>query len=402
MEEYKMKKDAMKDEANQRTARKFLSFSFLFSTIFNHISDEEREEYHKLMNFYDEGCMFNIEINIEQKGSVYVDNRMMNVFYQEIRNRIPEGYCCMTGALIAHRMLLFITKDIGGNATKEFREELRKIAEDIGQLLIDLGSFSVRIGIGGWHPISDIRISYEESLRCVRYKSNSMVSMIEDIGEYLPGLQSFGETKKKFFSSISVGAEISVIYLTQILEQISVLNMDAQRNILLELVAQSVGEVFADYDEKEEDYVDFIRYADELSKIDNEEELRAWAYSKFKYISKVLRQKRVDRKGYIIKNAKQYLANHYQEDISLKDVADEAGMTPQYFSTLFKQATGKNFVEWLSEYRIKKAMYFLDQPGAVIKEVCFKVGYNDPNYFSRIFKKISGMTPKEYMNRSDV
>jgi two-component system response regulator YesN len=68
---------------------------------------------------------------------------------------------------------------------------------------------------------------------------------------------------------------------------------------------------------------------------------------------------------------------------------------------LFKQATGKNFVEWLSEYRIKKAMYFLDQPGAVIKEVCFKVGYNDPNYFSRIFKKISGMTPKEYMNRSD-
>ena len=76
-------------------------------------------------------------------------------------------------------------------------------------------------------------------------------------------------------------------------------------------------------------------------------------------------------------------------------------MTPQYFSTIFKQSMGRNFVEWLSEYRIKKAMEYLDEPGAVIKEVCFKVGYNDPNYFSRIFKKISGMTPKEYMSQKD-
>ena len=100
----------------------------------------------------------------------------------------------------------------------------------------------------------------------------------------------------------------------------------------------------------------------------------------------------------MIKNVKAYLEEHYDENISLQDAANEAGMTPQYFSTIFKQSTGQNFIEWLSEFRIKKAKEYLDEPGAVIKEVCFKVGYNDPNYFSRIFKKISGVTPKEYMS----
>ena len=395
-----MKKNAMQEQENRRVARKFMSFSFIYSMLFNRLSEAELEEYHKIMNFYDEGCIVNIEINLEQKGSFFVDYKMLCIFYEEIQKRIPEEYYCMTGPLVSHRIILFFSKEIGKeDVMGKLRNELRDIAEDIGQMLIDIGSFTVSIGIGSWRPIAEIGISYDEALRSVRYEPASMVSMIEDLGDYLPAVQEYDELKKKFLASIRVGEEISLIYLTQIMERISSLKLDGQKNLLLELLVLSVSEVYGVLD-SEEDYIDFLGYAVELSAV-KKEELHNWTYNKFLYVTKLLRQRKVDRRGYIIKNSLLYLENHYCEDISLKDAADEAGMTPQYFSTIFKQSMGRNFVEWLSEYRIKKAMEYLDEPGAVIKEVCFKVGYNDPNYFSRIFKKISGMTPKEYMSQKE-
>lgn len=396
-----MKKEAMKEIGNQDTARKFMSFSFIYSMLFNRLSKAELDDYHKIMNFYDEGCIINIEVNLEQKGSFYVDYKMLCVFYQEIQKKIPEGYYCMTGPLISHRIILYLSKDTGEMEKKDaLLEEYRAFGEDILTMLTVQGKLTVRVGIGSWRPISEIGTSYEEALRCIRYQEDSSVVLIEDCGDYLPKVQEYDELKKKFLSSIKFGEEISLVYLTQIMELISALNLDAQKNLLMELLVLAVSAVYNEENEKEEDYIDFIEYAVELSNI-SKQELSSWTYQKFQYITKILRQRHIDKKDYVIKNVLAYLEEHYQEDISLSDAADQAGMTPQYFSTIFKQAMGQNFVEWMSEYRIHKAMEYLDEPGAVIKEVCFKVGYNDPNYFSRIFKKISGMTPKEYMAQKE-
>lgn len=395
-----MKKDAMRKLANRETAGKFISFSFIYSMLFNRLSKTELEDYHKIMNFYDEGCIINIEINVEEKESFYVDYKMLCVFYQEIQKRIPERYCCMTGPLVSHRILLYLSKDMEAEPFESsFREEHREIAKDIRQMLIDQGSFTVNVGIGSWRPVSEIGISYDESLRCVRYRGNPIVSLIEDCGDYLSDIYKYTDLKKKFLSSIKFGEELSMNYLSQMMGKAALLNLDAQKNLLIELLILAVNEVYEESG-TEEEYIDFIGYAIEISNIE-EEKLNSWAYNKFQSITKALRQKHVDRRGYVVKNVLVYLEDHYYEDISLKDAANEAGMTPQYFSTIFKQAIGQNFVEWLSEYRIQKAKEYLDEPGAVIKEVCFRVGYNDPNYFSRIFKKISGMTPKEYMSKRD-
>lgn len=396
-----MKREAMKEIGNRDLARKFMSFSFIYSMLFNRLSKAELDDYHKIMNFYDEGCIINIEINLEQKGSFYVDYKMLCVFYQEIQKKIPEGYYCMTGPLISHRIILYLSKDTREMEKRDvLLEEYRAVGENILTMLALQGKFTVRVGIGSWRPISEIGTSYEEALRCIRYREGSSVILIEDCGEYLPGIQEYDEIKKKFLSSIKFGEEISLVYLNQIMELISVLNLDAQKNLLMELLVLAVNAVYNEENEKEEGYIDFIEYAVELSNI-SKQELGSWTYQKFQYITKILRQRHIDKKDYVIKKVIAYLEEHYQEDISLSDAANQAGMTPQYFSSIFKQAMGQNFVEWVSEYRIHKAMEYLDEPGAVIKEVCFKVGYNDPNYFSRIFKKISGMTPKEYMAQKE-
>ena len=85
-----------------------------------------------------------------------------------------------------------------------------------------------------------------------------------------------------------------------------------------------------------------------------------------------------------------------QKDISLDDISRELDISPYYFSKLFKEETGENFVEYVTARRISKAKSLLKEADKSIKEICMEVGYSDPNYFSRIFKKYQGVTPTEY------
>jgi two-component system response regulator YesN len=94
---------------------------------------------------------------------------------------------------------------------------------------------------------------------------------------------------------------------------------------------------------------------------------------------------------------KEFLESHYTDDISLENMAAHVNISPQYFSKLIKKTTGFNFIDWLSMLRIKKAKELLTNSNLSVKEVCFMVGYKDPNYFSRIFKKSIGITPSEYV-----
>lgn len=97
----------------------------------------------------------------------------------------------------------------------------------------------------------------------------------------------------------------------------------------------------------------------------------------------------------IILSSKQYIRNNFGSDITLEKIAQKFAISPHYFSKLFKQETGKNFIEFLTEVRIMEAKERL-MSGASIKEVAIDVGYKDPNYFSRVFKRITGKRPSVY------
>lgn len=101
----------------------------------------------------------------------------------------------------------------------------------------------------------------------------------------------------------------------------------------------------------------------------------------------------------MIEQAMIYLQTHYMKDISLDSCADHTGTNPFFLSKSFKQVTGKNFIDYLTELRMDKAKELLRESELRINDVAERVGYQH-SYFNRIFKKLEGMTPTRYRELS--
>lgn len=99
------------------------------------------------------------------------------------------------------------------------------------------------------------------------------------------------------------------------------------------------------------------------------------------------------------KKIRTYIENHYQEDLSLQDLAGAMEYSDAYFCKIFKQCFDKSFIMYLSEFRVEKAKELLADTMVNIKDVSSYVGYRDSNYFTKVFKRITGATPSEYRLR---
>lgn len=99
---------------------------------------------------------------------------------------------------------------------------------------------------------------------------------------------------------------------------------------------------------------------------------------------------------YPIRTAKEYVREHLSEIITIADVARQSGLSSSYFSVVFKQETGINFKDYLTEQRIEKAKNLLRTTNDIIPIISKKVGYTDARYFSNQFEKIVGLKPAKY------
>lgn len=111
-----------------------------------------------------------------------------------------------------------------------------------------------------------------------------------------------------------------------------------------------------------------------------------------------LRDRESDNQGRkALKRALEYIEENYtQETLSLNTVAGEVGVSANYFSAIFSQAMDVTFVEYVTQKRMEKARKLLRQTEKHSGDIALEVGYKDPHYFSFVFKKTQGCTPREY------
>lgn len=110
-----------------------------------------------------------------------------------------------------------------------------------------------------------------------------------------------------------------------------------------------------------------------------------------------IREKRLAQGGKSVEVVKRWIEEHYSEQAELSNLAGMVYLTPTYLSKLFKQETGMTITDYLIEIRIKRAKQLLaDSSNLKIHEVGHEVGYPDPAYFNKLFKRMVGVTPNEY------
>ncbi|UUZ95053.1 response regulator [Paenibacillus sp. P25] len=105
------------------------------------------------------------------------------------------------------------------------------------------------------------------------------------------------------------------------------------------------------------------------------------------------------RRGFFkdpMEEAKAYIDSHLSVEVTLKEVADMVGITPTYFSTLFKRMTGDTFISYRIHRRMDKARELLSLPHLRTVDIAAEVGYDDYPHFTKTFKKIFGLSPSDY------
>ena len=176
-------------------------------------------------------------------------------------------------------------------------------------------------------------------------------------------------------------------------------DLNSMRLKVLELVLRAeydafkTGSVNYAYDYRKD-------YLTQVNALMDPEQIRNWFLDRMTSISSVIRDQNEEQSETTVSRACKYIQENFRKDISLDDVSKEVNVSPYYFSKLFKEEVGENFIDYLTRLRIECSKELLRRAALTIREAGLQSGYSDPNYFSRIFKKQTGMTPREYREQN--
>ncbi len=366
----------------------------MFSLFFRGFSQLELIHFKEFFLLKDYGYLILVEL-LPRDDTNQSDENSLD-YYRFIKNILSDKSHFTVGHLISNRISILVTEDHKSDFDIVKEDSLsisRKLSNKL-RMEFDVDSI---IGIGNLYSLNSIFASFVECLSSLTHCQVNHIVHINDINKKEVDVQiDYDDAMRHMKDAIVHRKTASYDYFSILMEKIKPLNDNNRRNKILEIlvVASLSVQATGDKDGKNRDYIGFSKEMSQLS----EDMLIEWAFKNFIAITGYVKPKKtIDYSNDLVKITQEFLEAHYAEDITLDDVAAQVNISSQYFSKLIKKTTGFNFTEWLSMLRVKKAKELLTDTNLTVKEVCYKVGYKDPNYFSRIFKKKMGITPSEYI-----
>lgn len=297
---------------------------------------------------------------------------------------------------------------IAGDEPQALQEASADLSEEIRQAVEKFLKFSVTIGIGkSCTDIGDINLSYKYALSALDYRflmgKNRVISINDIEGNVLERPAYNNEWERKLVSAIKIGTTEDIEAIASLLIQ----NLKESYTSIQKCyyqIQQAVMSVIGALNElgisETEVFGEEGRLLAEVYRLKTLDETKEWLKKLFKTASGYLTGRRNDNCQIQAEKAIEYIKDNYSDPgISLNAICKHLLMSTSYFSAVFKSYTGQTFVEHLTKVRVEKAMELLKSTNLKTYEIAEKVGYNDPHYFSLIFKKSSGYSPSEYRDR---
>ncbi|TLS38414.1 response regulator [Pseudalkalibacillus caeni] len=292
--------------------------------------------------------------------------------------------------------VFFLTDKIDGNDKNDFKAHILPFIRNLIYHCEQDFRFRPHIGIGmPYDSVHQISKSYYEALHALeRMDPDEQVTYLfstEESAKQNASMLSF-QKEKNMLETIKNGDLSSAMqkfefYLNDLSEDASV---------DLEKFAFSLNEFFIIATRMINDLgIPIDRFTPFESDVSKQELENKSVQLLRQIVEKIQTWRLVQAKGKL-ENASEYIRDNYEKSLTLETVANYVDLSPYYLSKLFKEKKGITFIDYLTEIRIEKAKDFMLDPEVSLKEICFKVGYKDPNYFSRVFKKKVGKSPKQF------
>ncbi|NIK76733.1 two-component system response regulator YesN [Paenibacillus castaneae] len=277
----------------------------------------------------------------------------------------------------------------------------KELLEKIQFMLKERFQQPVNIGVGKpCSHLSDVVHSYRQATRALQfkfYRGTGQIIFFSELGRY-EALQQYPSDKEKEQFALFKAAESSdeieqsvQLFYESLLEN-GPIDIKSVYDITVRLLVGMEKRVHA-----EADHVGPYQRFDVITIVQLEtlQDIKQYVTQFLIGLKEVLSHNQKESHRSIIKKTIHHMEQECQF-ASLQSVAQKVYMTPTYLSLLFKLNTGKTFIEHLTDIRIDKAKDMLRSTHFKNYEVAEKVGYQDPRYFSQIFKKKVGLSPSEY------
>lgn len=317
-----------------------------------------------------------------------------------IRDAARESVRCLAGSFMLNRVVIFVPVD---RSFDEYtvRNHSIEIAKTIQNLLEKSISLSYSIGIGSPYGIDNFLKSYEEADWAVKLSGGETISHFQDLVMPDGPVDFYPLNKEKMLiDKALLGEEQKVLEIFEEIFQWLILNytndLEKIKARIVELsivLMRSVSYYRKDGLKLEQKHIANLINCMDISG------LKSGFIANVREIMKDMRAVKTSEVKELVKRAEIYINENYSKDITLDDVAREVNMSYHYFSKLFKEETHLNFCDYLTNVRVSRAKEFLMRADLSIKDISGRVGYQDPNYFSKIFKKVTGITPTAYREK---
>lgn len=342
------------------------------------------------------------EGDVAEPISLHSEEELIPISVMQVVREKLEGYCRFALFQSASEADMVVIAALDeDNSITGLTDVLGDICKETKRIL----KVPVTIGIGhSCEEITQISKAYQSAVDALGYKaiagtgSTIYINDMEPVGS--GKLEFDSVTEGELISAIKFGPEEKIeSSVKKITEKMKTAKVHyRQQQVYMIGVLNSIIQMMQQYDLALEDIMgeelESIALFDKLKKI---EEFSSWLFKIAGKLNCLINQERDMTTRQVIQDAKQYIMDHYQNpDLSVEMICRHLHMSPAYFSTVFKKETGQAYIAYLTDVRLNKAVELLNKTDDKTYIIASKVGYQEQNYFSYVFKKKFGVSPTRY------
>lgn len=329
------------------------------------------------------------------------DQKKVISFAENIIEQMVKGY--FDHSYLVRRELNSLVLVMSTDGIEDYREQIRSLGEKIISVVKDYFEVSVSVAVSSrkeslgefgallYEAMSATNHYFYHSLDPVVFYSEECETSARHTGSF-----HIGFLKKDLSQAVALNDSGR---LEEILDQVACLlrEHNPSRQQAVNACANLYFFLSSFFEDGEEpDFPYEVNIMEKLGRLGTLGQIIQWINWFKEAVSGILERRRDTRVDKIAEMVREYVMEHYKERITLGQAAEALNISQGYLSTAFKKQSGESFTNYVSAIKIEKAKELIASHQYMMYEVSDLLGFDTPFYFSKVFKKVTGMSPKEY------